>query len=74
MIKPLKVPDTKSIINLVATVCRRFIPRIKNVGASDKAKSWYLFAVKKLTPIAFKAGFYPLNVDGINSGPLPPWA
>ncbi|CAB3991322.1 sushi, von Willebrand factor type A, EGF and pentraxin domain-containing 1 [Paramuricea clavata] len=41
--KPLKVKDAKSIQNLVATV-RGFILRMKDVGASDEAKSRYVFA------------------------------
>ena len=41
--KPLKVKDTKSIRNLVATV-RGFIRRMEDFGASDEAKSRYVFA------------------------------
>jgi hypothetical protein len=48
--KPLKVKDAKSIRNLVATV-RGFILRMEDVGASDEAKSRYVFAdiLAKLT-------------------------
>ncbi|CAB4025183.1 Hypothetical predicted protein [Paramuricea clavata] len=48
--KPLKVKDAKSIRNLVATV-RGFILRMEDVGASDEAKSRYMFAdiLAKLT-------------------------
>ena len=48
--KPLKVKDAKSIRNLVATV-RVFILRMEDVGASDEAKSRYVFAdiLAKLT-------------------------
>ncbi|CAB4013716.1 Hypothetical predicted protein [Paramuricea clavata] len=41
--KPLKVKDTKSIRNFVAAV-RGFILRMVDVGASDEAKSKYVFA------------------------------
>ena len=106
--KPLKVKDTKSIRNFVATV-RGFILRMEDVGASDEVKSRYVFAdiLTKLTAEdqrayrrsmidtkkdenlqtlleyleeesklmasgqqwSFKAGFYPLNVDGVNNDP-----
>ena len=48
--KPLKVEDTKSIRNFVATV-RGFILRMEDVGASDEVKSRYVFAyiLTKLT-------------------------
>ena len=48
--KPLKVKDAKSIRNLVATVFG-FILRMEDVGASDEAKSRYVFAdiLAKLT-------------------------
>ena len=48
--KPLKVKDAKLIRNLVATV-RGFILRMEDVGASDEAKSRYVFAdiLAKLT-------------------------
>ncbi len=48
--KPLKVKDTKSIRNFVTTV-RGFILRMEDVGASDEAKSRYVFAdiLAKLT-------------------------
>jgi hypothetical protein len=48
--KPLKVKDAKSIRNLVATVFG-FILRMEDVGASDEAKSRYVFAdiLEKLT-------------------------
>ena len=41
--KPLKVKDTKSIRNFVATV-RGFILRMEDVGASEEVKSRYVFA------------------------------
>ena len=48
--KSLKVKDAKSIRNLVATV-RGFILRMEDVGASDEARSRYVFAdiLAKLT-------------------------
>ncbi len=41
--KPLRVKDTKSIRNFVTAV-RGFILGMEDVGASDQAKSRYVFA------------------------------